>query len=194
MFLQALNVALRVLVFRAGPQDFPYSPPLTQAVVPLAVLANYLVFAQVLPPLMSVVMALAAVAGMALVTRGLLRARQLENRSNQTINALLLCSALLTAALALPFSQVAPALLHLAQNPELINDPQALQMPQGPAFLMNLLNVWNFAVTVFIFRSSANIGTGMGLLIAVFAALAVGLLVIVCGSFAGALLGGAASE
>jgi len=189
MFLQALNVALRTLVFRAGPQDFPYSPQLTQVVVPLALLANYLVFAQVLPAFMSLAMALAAVAGMALVTRGLLRSRGLESRYNQTFNALLLCGGLLTVLLVLPFSQIAPALLQLAQNPELMSDPEALQIPQGAAFLMNLLNIWNFAVTVYIFRAAANTGTGLSLLIAVFAAIAVAFLVIVCGSLAGALTG-----
>lgn len=193
MFLQALNVALRTLVFRAGPQDFPYSPQLTQVVVPLALLANYLVFAQVLPAFMSLAMALAAVAGMALVTRGLLRSRGLESRYNQTFNALLLCGGLLTVLLVLPFSQIAPALLQLAQNPELMSDPEALQVPQGAAFLMNVLNIWNFAVTVYIFRSAANTGTGLSLLIAVFAAIAVAFLVIVCGSLAGALTGAGAA-
>lgn len=189
MFLQALNVALRILLFRAGPQDFPYSPQLTQAAVPFAITANYLVFAQVLPPLMSLVMSTAAVGGIALVLRGLLRARQLEARLNQALNALLLCSGLLTAVLALPFAEVAPAILKLAQNPELLADAEAMQVPQSAAFLMNLLNIWNFAVTVYIIRQAAQTGTGLSLLLALVAAIAVAFFVVVCGSFVSALVG-----
>jgi hypothetical protein len=192
MFLQALNVALRILLFRAGPQDLPYSPQLTQVIAPLTVAANYLVFAQVLPALMSLAMAAAAVGGLALVVRGLLKARNLENRYLQAIHALWLCSAILTAALAIPFTEFAPVLLEMAQKPELLEDPGALQVPQGAALLMNLLNIWNFAVTVYILRSAADAGIGLSLLFAVFAALAVAFLVVVCGSVVGALAGGPA--
>jgi hypothetical protein len=192
MFLQALNVALRILLFRAGPQDLPYSPQLTQVIAPLTVAANYLVFAQVLPALMSLAMAAAAVGGLALVVRGLLKARNLENRYLQAIHALWLCSAILTAALAIPFTEFAPVLLEMAQKPELLEDPGALQVPQGAALLMNLLNIWNFAVTVYILRSAADAGIGLSLLFAVFAALVVAFLVVVCGSVVGALAGGPA--
>ena len=189
MFSQALGVALRILAFRAGPQDFPYSPQLPQVIVPLAVLANYLVFVQALPPLMSLLMAVTAVAGLALVTRGLLRARTLDNRYNQTLSALLACSAILSLMLLPPFTQVAPVLLKVAANPQLMDHPEALQLPQGAAFLMNLLNIWNFAVTVYIFRQAANVGTGLGVLITVFATLAVAFLVVFSASIASMLLG-----
>jgi hypothetical protein len=192
MVLQALNAALRILLFRAGPQDFPYSPQLTQVIAPLAVAANYLVFAQVLPVAMSLAMAAAAVGGLALVVRGLLRARGLESRYNQAINAMWLCSAILTAALAIPFSDFAPVLLEMARNPEALDDAAALQVPQGAALMMNLLNIWSFAVTVYILRSATDAGIGLSLLFAVFAAFAVAFLVIVCGSFVGALFGGPA--
>lgn len=189
MFLQALNAALRILIFRAGPQDFPYSPQLPQVVVPLAVLANYLVFAQLMPAPMGLVMAAASVGGLALVVRGLLRARALENRYNQTINALLLCTAIQTALLALPLGDLIPALQRLSENPELIRDPEALGMPRGAAWLFNLIYIWNFAITVFVFRQAANIGTGLGLLLSVFAAVAVAFFAAVWGGLAGALLG-----
>ena len=191
MFLQALNAALRILAFRAGPQDFPYSPQLSQAIVPLAVTANYLVFMQVLPAVMSLAMAAGAVGGLALIMRGLLRARGLEARLNQSLNAMLLCSALLTALLALPFAEVAPLIHKVAQNPELLNDPEALRASPGATFAMNLLNIWNFAVSVFILRQATNAGLGLGLLFAILTALAVAFLVVVCGSFAGALFGAA---
>lgn len=189
MFSQALMVSLRILAFRAGPQDFPYSPQLTQVIAPLAVAANYLVFSQVLPVAMSLAMALTAVAGIALVTRGLLRARQVEARFNQTFNALLATTTLLTLLLIPAFAQLAPKLQELAQNPALMNNPEALQLPQGAAFLMNLLNVWNFAVSTSIFRQAANARLGLGLLFAVCAALSVAFLVIVSGSFAAVLFG-----
>ena len=36
MFSQAMMAALRILAFRAGPQDFPFSPQLMQMLAPLA--------------------------------------------------------------------------------------------------------------------------------------------------------------
>ena len=192
MFLQALNTALRILAFRAGPQDFPYSPQLSQVIVPLAVTANYLVFVQVLPAVMSLAMAAGAVGGLALIMRGLLRARGLEGRLNQALNAMLLCSAILTGLLALPFTELAPLIHKVAQNPDLLRDPEALRVSPVATFAMNVLNIWNFAVSVYVLRQAANAGLGLGLLFAVFTALAVAFLVVVCGSFAGALFGGGA--
>ncbi|HEX4895241.1 MAG TPA: hypothetical protein VFV11_02800 [Solimonas sp.] len=191
MFAPALNVTLRILAFRAGPQDFPYDARLNRPILLLAILANVLVFAQVLPMLASVAMAAALVFGLVLVTRSLLRTRDLLNRYEQTINALLATTAVLTFLLVPLFTQVAPVLREIAQDPKLLENPEKLQLPGGVSFLMNLLNVWNLAVTAAIFRQAANIPFWGGILVALVAAFVVLMLVAFSGSLASALTGGA---
>jgi hypothetical protein len=129
MFVQVINTTLRILFFRAGPQDFPYANGLTQVLVALAVAANALVFSRILPLAMSVAMAGAMVGAMALVTHSVLKARQMGNRFQQTFNALLATTAVLTLVLLPPFSQIAPQILQLAKNPELLTDPDAVKIP-----------------------------------------------------------------
>lgn len=184
-----MMAALRILAFRAGPQDFPFSPQLMQMLAPLAMAANYLVFVQVLPWGMSAAMAFAMVGGMGMVTGTLLRSRGHAPRFVQTFSALLATNALLTLMLVPAFIQIAPKLMELANNPELMNKPEQLNMPQGPVFLMNLLNIWNFAVTAAIFRHAAQISMGFSLLVAILAALVVAFTVVVFGSLAGAVFG-----
>lgn len=189
MFAQVFAVTLRILGFRAGPQDFPYDPRLTAPLALLAGLANFLVFVQVLPMASSAAMAAAMVGGTALVTRSVLRARGLLERYNQTFNALLATAAVLTLLLLPLFSQVAPMLREIAVKPELLEQPDALQLPQGIVFAMNLLNFWNFAVTAYIFRHAANVQLWVGVLIALIIAFVVLFFVAFAGSIAGALFG-----
>ncbi len=129
------------------------------------------------------------VGGMALVARALLRARDLLNRFHQTFAALMLTTALLTLMLAPLFAQIAPVLREIAADPQLLEKPEALQLPGGTAFLMNLLNIWNFAVTASIFRQSANVNLWVGLLVTLLAAFMVLMLVAFAGSLAAALFG-----
>ena len=62
MIGNALRLTLHILLFRAGPQDFPFDPLLTRFLLPFGVLANYAVFAMVLPPGLAVAMAAATTA------------------------------------------------------------------------------------------------------------------------------------
>ncbi|TXH04518.1 MAG: hypothetical protein E6R07_07585 [Nevskiaceae bacterium] len=189
MFAQALNVTLRILVLRAGPQDFPFGAGLTPVLVLLAAAANTAVFSRVLPLPMALGIALAMVLAMAVVTRSILRARKLDNRFAQTFDALMATGAVLTLALLPPFAQIAPQLLDLAKHPEALADPEKVQMPGLPVFVMNLLNFWSFAVTAHIFRHAANVQLWVGLFIA-FLAAGVSLFIgIIGGTFAGALFG-----
>lgn len=190
MFAQVLAVTLRILGFRAGPQDFPFDPKLIWPLAVAAAAANFLVFVQVLPGPSSAAMAAAMVGGTALVTRSVLRARGLLSRFNQTLNALLATSALLTLMLLPLFAQVAPLLREIAAKPELLEDPDALQLPQGVVFLMNMLNFWNFAVTAHILRHAANVQLWVGVFIALIIAFVALFLVAFAGTFAGALFGG----
>jgi len=189
MFAQVLAVTLRILGFRAGPQDFPFEPRLTTPLMLFAGLANFLVFAQVLPVASALAMAAAMIGGTALVTRSVLRARDLASRFNQTFNALLATAAVLTLLLLPLFAQVAPALREIAAKPELLEQPDALQLPQGVVFAMNLLNFWNFAVTAHIFRHAANVQLWVGVIIALIIAFVVLFFVAFAGTFVGALFG-----
>lgn len=192
MFAQALAASLRILVFRAGPQDFPYAPALTPWIVGTAFAANLCVFVQAMPAALAAVMSASMVAGVAIATRGVLHARHLDNRYNQTLNALLLCTALLTLALAPPFASIAPQLHELATNPELMKNPERAQFPQGAVMMMNLLNFWNLAVTVFIYRQAANFGVAVSVLVTLVIAFSVMFFVVLMGSLVGGLLGLAA--
>lgn len=191
MFAQILAITFRLLGFRAGPQDFPYDPRLTKPLVLFAAAANLLVFIQVLPLPSALAMAAAMVGAMALVTRSMLRARAVPERFNQTFNALLATSGVLTAALVPLFVQLIPGLQKIAESPELLNDPEALRplMPQGVVFLMNLLNFWNFAVTAHIFRHAGNVSLWLGLIIALIAAFVTLFFVAFAGAIAGSLFG-----
>lgn len=189
MLASLFSATLRILFFRAGPQDFPYDPRMTAPLAVAAGLANGLMFMQVLPIGAALMMAIAMVGGMALGTRAILRARQLDARFHQTFAALLATNAALTFLLVPFFSQIAPMLRELASHPEILEHPEGVKLPSGVAFIMNALNLWSFAVTASIFRHAANVSMALGLLIALL--IAVGLLFFVAfaGSFAGMLFG-----
>lgn len=206
MFTPVLAATINLLTFRSGPQDFPYSPGLTPWTMAFAVAANLSVFAQIIPLPLALLMGVMMVLGLALVTRVLLRARQLEPRYNQTLNSLLVTSGVLTLALAPLFASVAPLLREMAAAMEqgaqamggsggsaeiaveTVAAPE-IALPQGTMFLMNLLNFWNFAVSASIYRQAANVNILFGLLIALAAALSVMFFVIVFASLIGGLLG-----
>lgn len=192
MFAQVINATLRILFFRAGPQDFPYANGLTQACVALAVAANALVFSQVLPLSMAIAMAIAMVAAVSLVTQSVLRARKLSNRFQQTFNAMLATTSLLTLALLPPFAHIAPQILEVTKNPEMLNNPEALNISSTAVFIINLVNFWNFTVTAHIYRHAAGVNLWVGFFIAFVAAGIVLFLGVLGGSIGGVLFGGAA--
>ena len=68
MLNQAAAVALRIALFRAGPQDMPFAPALTRMTVPLALLAAFLQYRLTLPTPAALAHALAWVGALALFT------------------------------------------------------------------------------------------------------------------------------
>lgn len=173
MPMQALQTTLAILLFRAGPQDFPYSeqPQLMWTCQGVAVAACALFFGLSMPPVAALVAAVIAVAGLSMFTRVLLRIRKFDNRYAQTLNALLAVGSVLLVALTLPMSQLMPQMktyLELVQqNPELANDPASLpKLPAGPVLIMDVLAIWFFAVTAHIFRQAAEVGFFGGAMIA----------------------------
>lgn len=192
MFSQSLTTTLRILFFRSGPQDFPYAEGLVRMLLPLAALANYLMFVLVLPAGMSVLMALAVVASLGMATRTLLRLRKLESRFQQTFNALLATNAALTLAMIPPFAQMAPEiakLAELAQHPDVQESQAVLNVPASAAFIANVLNIWSFAVSIHIFRQAAGVKLAAGVLIALLVAGVMLIFVVFSGSLGAALLG-----
>jgi hypothetical protein len=190
MLATLFSVTLQVLLFRAGPQDFPYLPQWTRTFCVLGATPVFMVYALALAPAMALVMAAATVLGMALVTRGILRARKLDARFTQTLHTLLCTGGFITLLMVPAFAQVAPKIAEIAANPEAFGpDAPPPELPQGPVLIMNLLNVWNFLVTAQVFRHAANSGFGMGLLFALLAAAVILGTVLMFGSLFGALLG-----
>ena len=199
MLPQAFWTSLRILLFRAGPEDFPYDSgkQLSLACAAFGVLVNTALAALMgqvavvmkaltaTPPLWAdIMLGVVSVAAMGLFTRVALRARQLESRFQQTFNALLVTSSILGLLLAFPILQLLPFLpvaqdlrSKLLANPDLVNDPAAMSAVTGWTMLfwlmMLVLPVWQFAVTSFIYRRAANTRTSGGIFIALLCLLTV---------------------
>jgi hypothetical protein len=176
LLAQAATATAKILLFRAGPQDFPHVPQLV-APLPLAAIAAYFaLFAVVLPAGPSLVLGVLSVAALALVTHSLLSARKVVNRFQQTYHALIATSLVLTLASIPPMAALAPALKQIAANPELLQQPGAVEAPPLASLLLNLLNIWNFAVCAHIFRHAAETRVMTGVLIALFVVLSVAMI------------------
>lgn len=174
---QAAVVAARISIFRAGPQDLPYAPALTQLTLPVVVVAAFLQYRLTLPDLQAVVHALAWVAALSLFTFALLQSRGLVNRLRQTLDSLFLTSAGMGLLVLAPFSAIAPHLLRIADNPELTRTEP---VPPLPALAFIAVSLWNFMVSAHIYRHALNTHPAVGALVALLA-------VIVTGSLAGAV-------
>lgn len=185
MLTQAAHAAIRILLFRAGPQDFPYSAALTRAIVPLAVLMAFAQNRLTLETGQALVHALASVAVVALFTRRLLQWRKFPNRLQQTLNSLYLTGAVVSLLLLAPLSELAPHILRLAQDPALARTEP---LPAGPAFAVMLLTLWQFAVSANVYRHSLDAPPAAGVLAALLGAI---ITMFVAGALAG-LAGGLA--
>jgi hypothetical protein len=149
MLAPAFTTALRILAFRAGPQDFPYSRRLAESAAGLTLLVSFLQYQLTLPPIQAALQAAASTAVFASFTWGMLYARRLPNRAAQTLSSLFLTGALLSLLLLPALSELAPIMLRIAQDPELAKTET---LPAGPAMTVMLLSLWNFAVFANIFR------------------------------------------
>jgi hypothetical protein len=165
MLTQVARATLRILLFRAGPQDFPFDPGLSRVLVPLAVLVNFLLASVTLPPLLAVVAAVVTVYALSFSTRTMLRLRQVENRYDQTFHALLATSSVMSALVILPTAKLKPQILQIAQHPELVNNPETM-LPPGLALSLLLLLAWNFVVTASIYRQAAGFRMPLAVLVA----------------------------
>lgn len=165
---QAMAIALRILLFRAGPQDFPYSVAATRAIVPLTALIWILQYRLTLPMGQAIVQALASLAVLAAFSYLLLQKRKLLNRLRQTLDSLYLTDAVLTLVLLPPLSLIAPQMIRIADNPELArSDP----LPALPALAVMAISLWNFLVSAHIYRNALDTHFGVGALTSLLATL-----------------------
>lgn len=189
MFRTVLIATLNLLLFRIGPQEFPYEPRLTGVLAPTAALVQYAISMMVMPPGLAAASALATIMGLAIATHMLLRARHVEARFMQTYHSLLAVNSLLTLATWLPFGELAPELMKISRNPAVTDTGVNIQLPNGPLFLMFALVIWNFIANANIFRHSANLSVGVGLFVALLVSVGVQMFVLFFASAALAIFG-----
>jgi hypothetical protein len=168
MLNQAASVAIRLLLFRAGPQDFPYSAALTRVVVPLALLAAFLQYRLTLAPAPALVHAVANVAVLAAFTHLVLHMRNMANRTQQTLNSLYAIGTALTLLMLAPLSALAPHMIRIAANPELARTEP---LPTWPAFAVIAVSLWHFLASASIYRHALDTRFGIGALVALAGAL-----------------------
>jgi len=163
MLNQAAVVALRIALFRAGPQDLPYAPALTRLTVPLAALAAFLQYRLTLPLMPAVVHALGWVAALALFTHVLLQSRGLVNRFRQTLDSLLLIDSAMTLVMLPALAVLAPQMARIAENPD---SARGETLPVLPAFAVLAVSLWNFLVSAHVYRHALGASPGIGALMA----------------------------
>lgn len=176
MFPQALRVTLALMLFRSGPQDFPYSLQLSRTCAAIAVLSSLLLMAPLIPLPLALAAASGGVIGLAFFTRTLLRARKLENRLVQTLGAQYLAGALFAFAMWPAFQALAPELARLLGDPAAMDSlragqPLKLDPPGWATLVSDLLFFWSLAVSVRINRMAADLSVPVGLLLTLAGAL-----------------------
>lgn len=180
MLSSVLAATVRLLLFRAGPQDFPFSqtPALTRSCVAFGALAAALPQLSAAPAPAALLFGAMLVLSLFVFVRLMLRLRKLENRFQQTFNALL-CAIGALWLLALPaWAAVLPAVgeaqRKLIADPAIADSPARLAelqaamqaaIPPQAAFLLFVVCVWQFAVTGRVLGQATDSGTfgGVGL-------------------------------
>lgn len=166
MLQQAAVVALRIALFRAGPQDMPYAPTLTRATVPIAMVAAFLQYRLTLPTAAAVAHGVAWVGALALFTHVVLQSRGLVNRYRQTLDSLLLIDAAMTLLMLPALAALAPMVERLAANPDAARDAA---LPALPALGVLVVSLWNFLVSAHVYRHALDARPAVGALVALLA-------------------------
>lgn len=172
MFNQALHATIQILLFRQGPEDFPYATDgrLDTACTALGIIATALLFGIVQPLPLALFDGVVATLVVSLYVRLVLRLRGLEARQQQTRNALLATGSLLLLMLWLPMSMVMPVMTEFmnamaaAQQaagpgtaPPAITADQLPQVPVVPGLLLDLMALWFAASATHVLRRATGI-------------------------------------
>jgi hypothetical protein len=189
MLASILSRTFDLVMFRAGPQDFPFLAGRHATIAVVAGSPIFMVYSMALTPLVALAMAAGSVLGVFLAAKLILRWRKLDARFTQTAHAQLAVTAFLTALMILPFAQIAPLLAEMAANPGMETPPD---VPAGPVLIMNALNLWGFMVTANIYRHATDSGFAMGLLYSLTNTAVVLATVLMLGSVLGAVAPGPA--
>ena len=184
MLFPALRISLAIVLLRAGPQDMPFdaTPRLLRETLlfTLVVYTAFWLIEFTLPQAMTAAALLIAAQWLAI--RATLSARQLQNRFQQTLTALLLTNSLLMLPM-IPFmAKLAPIVKdwieQLQQHPDLINHTEQLPLtPPLPTLAFYLLSFWQFVVNARIFSRAVDVGVAAGVLIAILVSIATSLFV-----------------
>lgn len=181
MLSEAFQATLKILLFRAGPADFPYreDASLSRGCIVLGIVATAAVLGQMLPLAMALASGVVATAGLSMFVRTALRLRGLESRYVQTRNSLLATGSVLLLLMSLPMAAIMPGMsaflesLRAAQEtataggaaPTIDPEQMAANLPGGASLLLDLLTIWFLAVTSHVLRQASNLGYfGAGLL------------------------------
>ncbi len=116
MLSAAYLATLKILLFRAGPADFPYSEQagLSRGCIVFGIVATAAMLGQMLPLTMALASGVVATAGLSMFVRTALRLRGLESRYAQTRNALLATGSVLLLLMSLPMAAIMAAALTLS--------------------------------------------------------------------------------
>lgn len=206
MLSEAFQATLKILLFRSGPADFPYSesPALSRGCIGLGVVATAAVLGQMVPLAMALASGVVATAGLSMFVRTVLRLRGLEPRYVQTRNSLLATGSVLLLIMSLPMAAIMPGMtsflesLRTAQEaapagsaPLSIGPEQLPDLPAGASLLLDLLTIWFFAVTGHVLRLAANVGYFASGLLALLGVINVVLLVAFAAPLLKLIFGGA---
>jgi hypothetical protein len=175
--LQKLPSAIvNLMLFRQGPQDFPWDGRIHPGLVMLAGLAIALRLALAMPIGVAAVTAMAYVGALATGARIVLRTRRLDNRFQQTYHALVATMGAFNLMMLWPFAEIAPALAQLMTAAEAGKSTADVHvdLPMASVGLIAFLEIWSLAVWAWIFRHAADVSAGSGLFIALVVNLSVG--------------------
>lgn len=167
MLIQAASATLRILLFRAGPEDFPYDPTprLLLGCIGFGVLPYLLLLPMAGdkgPHVAGLLLqALFNLGVLALITRVTLRSANLANRFQQTFNTLVCASSALTLAALPAVARVLPVLEQWSEvikaDPEIAQHPERLPpMPAGPMLMLAGIGLWQLVLTAFVFYRAAG--------------------------------------
>lgn len=176
MLSATLTATVNLLLFRTGPQEFPYSGRFSSGLIAAAGVAIALSLSLAIPGAAAIATALATLGGLAAGSHAVLRVRRLDNRFQQTFHSLVATTAIFNLMLLWPFAEFAPALEQAVDATQKGVAPEQAQanLPMLPFFLIMVLQIWGFAVRVFIFRHAADVSVTAAVLIAFLVDFAVG--------------------